>query len=405
MKPIPAFSTFELPRKSQPPVRKPCALWEAGFRPFFLGAATCGLLGVGLWVALWQRGTMTLGGIDLLAWHRHEMIFGFTIAVIAGFLLTAPASWTGQAMPRGAVLAGMFGLWLAGRVAGLLPGLPAWLRVLTSVAFLPALALAVALPILRARQWRNLVFVVLLGGLAVAQLVMLLGGLGWHPAAGVAAGDVAVGLVLVMITIMGGRVIPFFTARALGRKESVAHPALNLAAPVLLALAVLLDTAEAAAWPRAGLWLAAGTVAAWRLGVWHRVGVWSAPLLWSLHGSFVFLVLGCLLKAGAALGWVAPMLARHALTVGTIGLICLGMMARVSRGHTGRPLTVDRLTHASLALAALAGMARALPALAFPSIYLLAVGVSGVLWCLALGLFLLAHSRMLVFGRPDGLPG
>ena len=398
-KPLPfaGFRPLEpLPAATAPAVRGGFALWELGFRPFFLGAAAWAVLGVGVWAGLYAAGRPYPAGFDLLFWHRHEMLFGFTAAVICGFLLSAPGNWTGLPMPSGRPLAALFLLWIAGRITMALPTCPAGLNLAVNAPLLPLMAGMVVLPILRKRQWRNLALLILPCALASTGVAMHLGRMGVLPSAVVWAGDAAMLLVLVLITVMGGRIMPFFTSRGLGRPPLKPTPILDVLAPATLLLAGGLGFAGVPSEVVAGAWVAAGVAAAVRLARWQLPGVWHHPLLWSLHVAFIFLTAGCFLQAASAAGWVATPLARHAFTVGCIGMVCIGMMSRVARGHTGRPLRVDAPTLLALRLVAVSALVRVLVPLAVPSGYVHAVAVSGALWTIAFAVWFAAHVRLLI---------
>ena len=394
MKPLPIAGLRALSPLSKPPPPG-CALWELGFRPFFLGAAAWAVLGVGVWATLYATGRPFPAGFDLLFWHRHEMLFGFTAAVICGFLLSAPGNWTGLPMPRGRPLAALFLLWIAGRITMAWPACPPGLNLAVNAPLLPLMAAMVVLPILRKRQWRNLALLILPCALAATGVAMHLGRMGVLPSAVVWAGDAAMLLILALISVMGGRVMPFFTSRGLGRPPPKPTPVADVLAPATLLLAGGLGFVGASPAIVAGAWVAAGVAAAVRLARWFQPGVWSNPLLWSLHTAFIFLTAGCFLQGAAAAGWVALPLARHAFTVGCIGMVCIGMMSRVARGHTGRPLRVDAPTLLSLRLVAVSALVRVLVPLAFPAGYVQAVAVSGALWSIAFALWFAAHARML----------
>ncbi len=394
--PIAGFRPLEpLPSTTTQPIRGGFALWELGFRPFFLGAAAWAVFGVGVWATLYAVGRPFPAGFDLHFWHRHEMLFGFTAAVICGFLLSAPGNWTGLPMPRGWPLAALFLLWIAGRITMAWPACPPGLNLAVNAPLLPLMAGMVVLPILRKRQWRNLALLILPCALSATCAAMHLGRMDVLPSAVVWAGDAAMLLILALISVMGGRIMPFFTSRGLGRPPPKPAPVADVLAPATLLLAGGLGFVGASSALVAGAWVAAGVAAAVRLARWFQRGVWSNPLLWSLHSAFVFLTVGCFLQGAAAAGWVALPLARHAFTVGCIGMVCIGMMSRVARGHTGRPLRVDAPTLLSLRLVAVSALVRVLVPLAVPAGYVHAVAVSGALWAFAFAVWFAAHARML----------
>lgn len=319
-------------------------IWRLGFRPFFLGGALFAVLAIALWLAalagLWS-GWQPVGG--WLAWHRHEMLFGFGVAIIAGFLLTAVQTWTGVPGLQGKPLALLAGLWLAARLAWLFDA-PLALLLVLQLSFLPLLAWAIGRSLWRVRQKRNYPVVGLLLLLTLADALVLLGLFegndDWQRRASIAA----LWLIAGMMNLIGGRVIPFFTQRGLGRQQQV--PAIAwLDNGILLGcvLVALLTAAGVTAQPTlwlAGLFAALGGAQLWRLWRWRDRGIWQVPLLWSLHLAYFWIAVAPLGMALWSLGLaLAPSQALHALAVGGMGGLILAMLARVTLGHTGRAAT------------------------------------------------------------------
>jgi uncharacterized protein involved in response to NO len=374
-----------------------------GFRPFFLAAGLFSVVLLGLWLAILQGG-FAIGPLAPAVWHGHEMLFGFTVAVIAGFLLTAAQNWTGIRTPSGPPLAALFLLWLAGRLGFLLPGLPAGLVALVDLAFLPVLALVLASPIIRANQFKNYPFPVMLLTLAVANALVHLEALGWTATASLGL-HLATYVVVTMMVVMSGRVIPSFTDNKLGTRAR-RWKTLEILVPV--ATLGALAAALVAPYSVVSVLLAAiaTVVNAIRLAGWYTNKFWSVPLLWILHLGYAWIVLGFALLALSAAGVSAAAdSALHAFTAGGIGVLTLGMMARVSLGHTGRllePPPVMRYAFVAINLAALVRVA--LP-LFFPTAYAQGMTVSGLIWVAAFGLFVVVYAPMLLRPRVDGKPG
>ncbi len=278
-------------------------IWRLGFRPFFLGGALFAVLAIALWLAalagLWS-GWQPVGG--WLAWHRHEMLFGFGVAIIAGFLLTAVQTWTGVPGLQGKPLALLAGLWLAARLAWLFDA-PLALLLVLQLSFLPLLAWAIGRSLWRVRQKRNYPVVGLLLLLTLADALVLLGLFegndDWQRRASIAA----LWLIAGMMNLIGGRVIPFFTQRGLGRQQQV--PAIAwLDNGILLGcvLVALLTAAGVTAQPTpwlAGLFAALGGAQLWRLWRWRDRGIWQVPLLWSLHLAYFWIAVAPLGMAPA----------------------------------------------------------------------------------------------------------
>lgn len=381
------------------------ALWALGFRPFFLGGSVFALIALLLWAS-------TLAGVlhltppgGMLAWHRHEMLFGFAVAIIAGFLLTAVQNWSGIPGLSGRPLQGLFLLWLLGRVSWFLP-LPAWLLMLIEGAFLPLVAVALARPIFQRRLRNNYPIVGLLLLIAACQWVTLVGGFEqneeWQHR-GVLAG---LWLVAAMMTVLGGRVIPFFTRRGLGNMSPApSRPWLDracLACSVALPVTYVAGFNDQPHLLMAVLFGALALLQGVRLVLWHDRGLWRVPLLWSLHLAYAWLIPACL---GMAL-WHAgvtinPSLAVHALSVGAMTGLIVAMMARVSLGHTGRPLQVPRSIGWAFALLQLAALSRVV----LTPFTVAGLGLSVLLGSGALVLFVGYYLPVLTRSRVDGMPG
>ncbi|MDR9878344.1 NnrS family protein [Pseudomonas allii] len=377
-------------------------LFRLAFRPFFLGACLLAALAVPLWL-------LALGGMTgswqpaggWLAWHRHELLFGFGLAIIAGFLLTAVQTWTGRPGLSGAPLGALATLWLAARVGWLL-NVPLPLLAVLELSFPLAVAGVMGWTLWQVRQTRNYPIVLVLVLLAVAD------GLALYDQ-GLQRQAVLTGLWLVaaMMGLIGGRVIPFFTQRGLGRVAAVKPwPWLDhllLGGSVLVAL---LYAGGVALLPRAWigvLFALLGVGHLLRLARWHDRGLWRVPLLWSLHLAYAWLALACLGMAlwhcGAPLN---PSLAVHALTIGAMAGLILAMIARVSLGHTGRPLQPPSGMTLAFALLNLACVCRVLLVLVWP---VAALWLAALCWSSGLGLYLWRYGPMLWQARVDGHPG
>lgn len=373
-----------------------------GFRPFFLLASIMAVVWVPLWLLLYH-GVFALPERWIpMSWHAHEMVFGFATAIVAGFLLTAVRNWTKQKLPSGRPLAALVVLWLLGRVAMLMGGLlPATLVTVLDVAFLPATAIAIAIPIARAKNRRNAAFPFIL---------LVLGGLNltFHLAEpGVAHQMAVVGvdLLVLLLVFMGGRVIPFFTKNAISEAHVRTYSWLNWASVLATAALIPLHLTEAEG-VTAVVALLAGALNILRLWGWDPVATLGRPIVWILHLGYFWVGLG-LLMAGIG-HWVngvgGP--ATHALTVGALGTLILGMLTRVSLGHTGRPLVVSRAIVWSYWLITAAAILRVFgPMLVSVSAYPRVLDISSVCWSLAFLLFVVVYTPILTSPRPDGAPG
>ncbi len=380
------------------------AVFNLGFRIFFFAGAVWALLMVGIWLLLYAYGLRWPNVFPAVQWHGREMLFGFAGAIIAGFLLTAPGNWTGARMPSGGGLAAFFLLWLGGRLVTFAPGwIPQPLMLVIDAAFFPALAIYLFQVLMRAGMVRNLFFPLLLLGMGAAN-VLSHGGV--RTATGQMLGtELMLALVVVVIAIMGGRVIPGFTQGRFPQGTTRNRPALNIAAMITLIAALVGDLAGAPSSMRASLCGLAATLHAVRLAQWYTREIWSDALTWVLHVAYAWLVIGLTLQAAALLGYGNPLLARHAITVGTIGTITLGMMCRVTLGHTGRALHLPRGTVAAFVFMTLAALTRVGLPLVAPSMYLTGVKASALLWMAAFAIYLVQYGPMLFQPRTDGRPG
>ncbi|MFN8613637.1 MAG: NnrS family protein [Vulcanimicrobiota bacterium] len=380
------------------PVRGPAGgAWLAyGFRPFFLAGASAAVVLMGLWL-------MILGGLqcphprlDPVHWHAHEMLFGFGGAVVAGFLLTAVPNWTGLPTPKGGRLAALLAVWLAGRLGSWWGGA----GVVYDLAFLPVLGLSLAGPLWQAGQLRNLIFLPVLGLLWSADALF------WLGSSRSLALSLALYGLLLLIALIGGRVIPFFTEKALGNHKPGRVAALEVVSLVGLFLCALVES-----WPGSFLTLKVAALLLTALAHSLRMLGWgdrralALPLLGVLYLGYSFLPIGLVLRALAWLGWGSLSAATHALTAGCVAVMCLGMMARVALGHTGRELRPAPLTVVAFGLVGAAAGCRSLLPFIWPRFYSQALWCGGTLWCLAFALFLLAYWPVLTRPRVDGKPG
>jgi uncharacterized protein involved in response to NO len=385
-------------------------LWSFGFRPFFLLAGLYGAGTVLWWIAVLAGPLPAPPALPPTWWHAHEMVFGFVTAAVAGFLLTSVPNWTASAPVSGRRLAGLAALWLIGRVAVALSGLlPPLAVAVADLAFLPALAAAIAPPLLRARRLQNLGFPVVLLALAGCNLGFHLAaaGLGASGTAGLRA---ALGLVALLVVVIGGRIVPLFTANALrqaGIDAEVRRRRLFDALAVPAVLGVLVCEALA---PRTAVSGVAAAIAAvvlvLRMSGWQTRHTAGDPLVWSLHLGYAWLPLSFALLAISDLAHVLPWTsAVHALTTGVFGTMILAVMTRVSLGHTGRPLRAPAGATAAYLLVTGAALVRTFGVLAWPQHSLVLWIVAGSLWSAAFALFTISYFAVLTRPRADGLLG
>ncbi len=378
------------------------ALWALGFRPFYLLASVFAALSVPLW-ALQFSGLLGRPYLAGPLWHAHEMVFGFTLAVIVGFLFTAGRNWSNLPTPTGPLLAALAALWLAARVLVLTP--LDWAAAAANVAFPWAAAAALAIPFLRSGNRRNYFFVGLLGLFGLAAGAFHLAQMGLAPALGAVGIQVALDVVLFILSVMGGRVIPMFTNNGVPGAAATRHPGVERAALGLVLALLALDAVSLRGVPPAVVALAATLAHAARWWLWQPWKTAAKPLVWVLHLAYAWVPLHLLLRAAAEAGLLAPTLAVHALTVGAVGGLIIGMVTRTAKGHTGRPLRADRWDTACYVLVLLAAVVRVgLPLLA-PSALRAAVLGSAALWSAGFGLYALRYLPVLTRPRLDGKPG
>lgn len=378
------------------------ALWNLGFRPFYLLASLFGACSVLLWMAQYA-GWLPASYLQGPLWHGHEMLFGYTLAVVAGFLLTAVRNWTGEPTPVGIPLMLLAALWVAGRVLVLTPFSAA--AALVNAAFPAALAVAIAVPLLRARNTRNYFFVGLL--LLMSGLVAALH-FGWTSGLSSASAlslRLELDVMLFIMAVMGGRVIPMFTNNGVPGAGAGRHPLVEKLALALLLMLFAADLLQLPPGMVAMVALAAAIVHALRLVLWHPLRTLSVPLVWILHAAYAWMVIHLGLRALAGAGWIAESYAVHALTVGAIGGLTLGMMVRTARGHTGRPLAADGWERACFLLIQAAAVSRVFGGLLAPALYMPSIITSGLLWSAACGLYALRYWPVLSQPRVDGRPG
>ncbi len=385
--------------------RRPPALFAFGFRPFFLLAGLYAAFVLPVWLALHHSRAPWPFAWPTALWHAHEMLLGYASAALAGFLLTAVPGWQKTPPVTGARLAGLAALWLAGRLAMWFSGfLPAGLVAAVDLAFLPVL-LAVGAPgLLSPRAKRNRIFVAVIAILVAGNALM------YAAAAGLVGERLGAGLALdgfiLLITILGGRIVPAFTANALaprGLREAVKQrPLLDRLALASVAAVVIADALAELRPETAAL---AGAIAAFaaivngmRLAGWGWRHTLGAPILWILHLAYGWLVVGLAARALAAFGVILPLTAMHALAVGAIGSMTIAVMSRAALGHTGRPLVAPWPVAMAYGLVSVAAVARMVGG---P----VALEVAGTAWTAAFVAFSIVFVPILTSPRPDGRPG
>lgn len=366
------------------------SVWSSGFRPFFLGAAAYAPLSLGLW--LLARNTGWPAYADSALWHGHELLFGFAASLVCAILLTAIPSWTGAAEVRGAPLAVLAALWLAGRVAmNAAEWLPRPFVVILDCVLLPTLALMLFFTIGRARQrlfWWTLPP---LAALTAGNLVFHLGNPYW----GLLLGVHSLGF---LFTLYGGLFIPAFTRRYLQargeRSGAILMPLEYATAAAMVAFAVsdLLNLSPAVMTSAA---LAAAAAHAVRFARWRGWRTSGEPLLWCIHLGYAWLIAALVLRAAAELTPSVPREAWiHAFTLGAYGMLKIGLMPRVALRHTGRPLRIPPVMQAAFFMVFAGALLRL--AWSMQALGEVVLAASVLLWSAAFVIYLSLYAPFLV---------
>jgi uncharacterized protein involved in response to NO len=376
------------------------ALLALGFRPFYLLAAAFAAISVPAWIASYFEvaGPFQVG----LAWHVHEMLFGFVVAVIIGFLYTAGRNWTGLWTPRGTGLGLIAALWIAGRIA--MFAAPEPVAAAVDLAFLPVAAWPLYRVFKRANNKRNMFLIGLLGLLALANVCFHAILLGWIDAAFTRPAYAAMIVVVVIEAAIGGRVIPMFTTNATSVK-TVTNPRIDKAA-------LLCTAAAGAAWViglpgllTAALALAAAVTQALRLAGWKPFASLGHPLLWILHASYAWIPVGFALLALAQFGLVPVSAAVHVLALGALAGLILGMITRTALGHTGRALAAGHAETAMYALIQAGVVLRLVASLGTGGVRNVALIGAAACWSAAFALYVIVYGPRLSQPRIDGREG
>ncbi len=382
-------------------------LLAKGFRPFFVLAAGFAASIVPLWVLFYLGFGSPPTYLDPTYWHAHEMLFGFTSAVIAGFLLTAVGNWTSRETLTGAPLGALATIWLMGRIAMTFgSGLPKLVLAGIDLLFLPLLVVVLARPIVASKNKRNGVMLGFLALLFFANLAIHLDALGFAPGWRRRGALVALDVVILMISVIAGRVFPMFTRNATSVQGIRSRPRLDVAAVVLMALLTLLDALDTNLKAISFVAALAGAFAFARMLTWGGAHTFREPMLWVLHIGYLWVPVGLFLRVASQV-WprILPSIGLHALAVGAVGTLTLGMMARVTLGHTGRTIVASGAIAASFVAITISAVVRVVGAIAFPLSNQTVITAAGTFWTFAFVLFLAANIPILFRGRVDGKIG
>ena len=385
-------------------------LLRLAFRPLFLGGTLFSIIIVAWWSYFWLNpfNWQPYGGP--VWWHGHEMLFGFGVSIVVGFLLTAVQTWTGVAGLKGRPLLVLVLAWLLGRLLlAFGADLPLWLVMAGDLLFLIFAAIAMTYPVFKAKQRQNMIFVPILAILALLNGLSHWGVVTNQPEVAQRSLHGAIMMFVLIIAILGGRVIPFFTANGAGVEKK---PPIKWLEIVSIASIMFLVAVAFVGFNNipSDLLLALSSIAAiangWRFLRWNGQHCAKIPLLWSLHLSYAFLPLGFIVLALYAAGYTSSLSAAvHCFTVGAMGGMILAMISRVTLGHTGRPLQPPKLMSIGYIAIIVGAILRvALPGW-FPEGYSWAIGLAGGLWILGYGIYVFYYGPMLVAARVDGSLG
>ncbi len=380
-----------------------------GFRPFFLVAGIFAIVAMVVWTASYSFSIeFNFSGVAPSVWHAHEMIFGYVMAVVAGFLLTAIKNWTGEEVLRGKPLALLLMLWLVARVlplSGLM--IPIEIIAVVDVAFLFFLSIVCLLPVLKVKQYKQVGIISKLLLLMICNIFFYLGVMGVL-AEGIQWGLYsAIYMIIALVLVMLRRVMPMFIKNGIDGEVELKNRAwVDNASLVFLVCLWVVDVFTNFSQVTAMLAVVLTVLHAIRLAGWYTNKVWSKPLVWILVIAYAFIIMGFALTAAKVYFSIAPFLSIHAFTVGGIGLITIGMMSRVSLGHTGRSVfDPPAVVLWSLMAMTLGAVVRVIFPLFNMDLYIYWVGLSQALWIISFVIFIFVYAPMFLSARVDGRDG
>jgi len=392
---------IEQPTKSTMP-----PILMLGFRPFFLASGIFSVVMMLLWMAVFSFGQVALypSWVANMTWHAHEMMFGYTFAVIAGFLLTAVKNWTGISPASGAKLALIFGIWLLARLLPYFDAVPLVVIAIVDSVFMFWVALLILIPLYKVKQFKQYGIVAKLILLGLSNVVFYLGvmdvlsnGIHWGL---YSALYIILGLVFVMVR----RLVPFFIEKGLRVTKPVPNNQfLDYSSLVLFAGYWIFDVFVVQEIVLLILSVALFIVHSIRLVMWYQHGVWGKSLLWVLVVAYFMLTAGFALKALSIAFNISPYLAIHAFAVGGVGILTLGMMSRVSLGHTGRDIfNPPKILNFIFIVLTLSAVLRVFMPIIIPASYPMLIILSQGLWATAFAVFVYIYSSYFIKKRIDG---
>ena len=378
-------------------------LLRLGFRPFYLGGAALAVIIIPLWVALFLGQVQLAPSVPSLLWHAHEMLFGFAVSIIVGFLLTAGKNWTGLATPRGPALGALALLWLSARVTAVVG--PYALYMVMDMALLPLVAGVLVNILLRSRNYRNLPLALILALLATANAVFHLAVSGVVDVPAITPLYAALGLIVMIECVMAGRVIPAFTMTVTPGLKLVADKRMEWATLGLTGLGLALWVFAPAGMFSFIVLALASVLQLYRLLKWQPWVTKNRPVLWILHIAYAWFPVGLALLALAQIGWLPVSSGVHALAVGATGGLIIGMVTRTARGHTGRPIQASGLEITAYLLVMLAAVLRVFLPLLAPQLLVMSLIGTATAWSVAFMLYVWVFAPWLMKARLDGEDG
>ncbi|WP_260259732.1 NnrS family protein [Vibrio intestinalis] len=380
------------------------AVLRLGFRPFFFLGVLYAFIAIPVWVWMFRTGQPAALSVPALWWHVHEMLFGFAMAIVVGFVLTAVQNWTGINGTKSYRLLAIVALWMIPRLLFWSPA-PLWLISIIDALFLAFAAYEVAWRVMQVKGWRNLFFVPLFVLAIVANFASYACVKGMPPFSASAVWQAMLWWFTLLLSVMGGRVIPFFTARRFNTDKPQPLVWLEWAANLpLLGLFILsffpLAMAQVGQW----LMVVAGVAHGIKILRWKPWQTLAEPLVWSLHLTYMCIPLS-LLARGLWPNAFAQHNMIHLFAIGALAGLILAMIARVTMGHTGREIYKGPKMGWAFAAIVLAALVRGFGVALFPSYMLEMIDVSALLWTFAFGMFLVKFGHMLLTPRVDGHPG
>ncbi|WP_261818019.1 NnrS family protein [Vibrio gallicus] len=380
------------------------AILRLGFRPFFLLGALYAFIAIPVWIYAFQHGQPTHLSAPALWWHAHEMLFGFSMAIVAGFVLTAVQNWTGINGTKSSRLAIVVALWLAPRILFWTPA-PLWVVAVFDALFLLAVAYEVGIRVFKSKGWRNLFFIPLFALAIFADFASFAAIKGVAPFSASAVWQAMLWWFMLLLSVMGGRVIPFFTARRFHFDKPEPKLWLDMAANLPLVLLFLLSFFPATlAQLQTPLFIWAGVFQLVRFARWKPHRTFGEPLVWSLHLAYACIPTYLLVKGLTS----NPMLSHNSLHIFAIGALAgliLAMIARVTMGHTGRNIYQGPQMRIAFIALVLSALVRSVGVAYFPQYMMELLDLAAALWMLSFGMYLIKFGKMLVTPRADGHPG